>query len=61
MGAQDGYLQDNWAFRSRATLRCGYFPIADPACGELERATIEQMSDRLLAVGLATSEEINDT
>jgi SAM-dependent methyltransferase len=35
-----------------------YFPITSPACVQLERATIEQISDRLLAAGLATPEEI---
>jgi SAM-dependent methyltransferase len=35
-----------------------YFPITGPACVELERATIAQIGDRLLAAGLATSQEI---
>jgi SAM-dependent methyltransferase len=35
-----------------------YFPITGPACVELERATIEQIRDRLLAAGLATADEI---
>jgi SAM-dependent methyltransferase len=36
-----------------------YFPITGPACVELERATTEQIRDRLLAAGLATGEEID--
>lgn len=35
-----------------------YFPMGGPACTELERATVEQISGRLVAAGLATSEEI---
>jgi SAM-dependent methyltransferase len=35
-----------------------YFPIAGPACRELEEATIEQIRGRLTAAGLATDEEI---
>jgi SAM-dependent methyltransferase len=36
-----------------------YFPITGPACAELERATVEQIRDRLLAGGIATGEEID--
>jgi protein-L-isoaspartate O-methyltransferase len=36
-----------------------YFPVSGPACVELERATTEQLRDRLLAAGLATAEEID--
>jgi SAM-dependent methyltransferase len=36
-----------------------YFPIPGPACVELERATTEQVRDRLLAAGRATAEEID--
>lgn len=35
-----------------------YFPIGGPASTELERATIEQIRDRLVEHGLATTEEI---
>ena len=35
-----------------------YFPITGPACVELERATTEQIRNRLPAAGLATAEEI---
>ena len=35
-----------------------YFPMGGPACDELERATIEQISDELVEHGLATPEEI---
>jgi SAM-dependent methyltransferase len=35
-----------------------YFPITGPAAVELERATTEQIRDRLLDSGLATAEEI---
>ena len=35
-----------------------YFPITRPACVELERATTEQIRDRLVAAGLATAQEI---
>jgi ubiquinone/menaquinone biosynthesis C-methylase UbiE len=37
-----------------------YFPVGGPACTELERATIEQVRDRLLTAGLATHAEINE-
>jgi SAM-dependent methyltransferase len=36
-----------------------YFPITGPACAELERATTEQVRDRLLVAGLATADEID--
>jgi SAM-dependent methyltransferase len=35
-----------------------WFPISGPACVALERATIQQIRDRLLTAGLATAEEI---
>lgn len=35
-----------------------YFPVAHPACKELELATVEQVRDSLLSAGLATEEEI---
>jgi hypothetical protein len=35
-----------------------YFPMGGPACNELERATIEQIRDRLISGGLATVDEI---
>jgi SAM-dependent methyltransferase len=35
-----------------------YFPITGPACVDLERATIQQITDRLLAAGLASAEDI---
>ena len=35
-----------------------YFPIGGPDCSELERATIEQVRDRLIEGGLASAEEI---
>jgi SAM-dependent methyltransferase len=35
-----------------------YFPIGGPACNELERATVEQIRDRLISSGLATEDEI---
>ncbi|MEV0051285.1 methyltransferase domain-containing protein [Saccharopolyspora shandongensis] len=38
----------------------GFFPITDPACTVLERATVEQVADRLIAAGLATREEIDE-
>lgn len=37
-----------------------YFPMAGPACTELERATVEQIRDRLVAAGLATDAEIGE-
>jgi len=37
-----------------------YFPMAGPACNELERATIEQVRDRLLTANLATQAEISE-
>ncbi len=35
-----------------------YFPITGPACAELERASVEQIRDRLVAAGIATNVEI---
>ena len=35
-----------------------YFPLGGPACTELERATVEQVRDRLVAAALATEAEI---
>ena len=35
-----------------------YFPMGGPVCNELERATIEQIRDRLISGGLATVDEI---
>ncbi len=35
-----------------------FFPMGGPACNELERATVEQIRERLLAAGLATEDEI---
>jgi SAM-dependent methyltransferase len=37
-----------------------YFPITGPACQELERATVEQIRDRLVAAGVATPAEIDE-
>lgn len=37
-----------------------YFPITGPACAELERATVEQVRDRLIAGGIATAAEIDE-
>jgi SAM-dependent methyltransferase len=36
-----------------------YFPITDPACAILERATVVQIRDRLIAAGLATDDHID--
>jgi SAM-dependent methyltransferase len=36
-----------------------YFPIAAPACTALERATIEQIRDRLISANIATAAEID--
>ncbi|MDT7802190.1 MAG: hypothetical protein QOI78_5623 [Actinomycetota bacterium] len=35
-----------------------YFPVTGPACAALERATVLQIRDRLIAAGLATEAEI---
>ncbi len=35
-----------------------YFPMSGPACNELERATVEQIRERLVAAGLATEADI---
>jgi hypothetical protein len=35
-----------------------YFPVTGPACAALERATVLQIRDRLIAAGLATDSEI---
>jgi hypothetical protein len=37
-----------------------YFPIAGPACTELERATVEQIRGRLIAGEIATAAEIDE-
>ena len=37
-----------------------YFPITAPACTALERATVAQVRDRLVASGLATDAEIDE-
>ncbi|MFI2238830.1 methyltransferase domain-containing protein [Streptomyces chrestomyceticus] len=36
-----------------------YFPIASPASSELERASVQQVRDKLVAAGTATDEEID--
>jgi len=36
-----------------------YFPVTGRACVELERATTEQIRDRLLTAGLATAEDVD--
>ena len=36
-----------------------YFPIAAPACTTLERATVEQIRDRLISAEIATAAEID--
>lgn len=36
-----------------------YFPMGGPACDELERATVVQVRDRLVAAGVATDAEID--
>jgi SAM-dependent methyltransferase len=36
-----------------------YFPITAPACGTLERATVEQIRDRLIGAEIATADEID--
>ncbi|MET8680489.1 methyltransferase domain-containing protein [Streptomyces sp. NPDC004647] len=36
-----------------------YFPITSPACTVLEKATVHQVRDKLVAAGLATDEEID--
>jgi SAM-dependent methyltransferase len=36
-----------------------YFPVTGPECTVLERATVEQMRERLVAGGLASEEEID--
>jgi SAM-dependent methyltransferase len=35
-----------------------YFPMGGPACTELERATVEQVRDRLIGAGIATDAEL---
>ena len=35
-----------------------YFPMGGPACAELERATVEQVRDRLIGAGIATDAEL---
>ena len=36
------------------------FPITGPACNELERATLEQLRDRLIVGGIANAAEIDE-
>jgi ubiquinone/menaquinone biosynthesis C-methylase UbiE len=36
-----------------------YFPMGGPACTELERATVEQVRDRMVAAGIASNAEID--
>lgn len=36
-----------------------FFPMTGPACNELERATVQQIRDRLVAAGLATTAEVD--
>jgi SAM-dependent methyltransferase len=36
-----------------------YFPMTAPACNDLERASVEQVRDQLVAHGLATAAEID--
>jgi hypothetical protein len=36
-----------------------YFPITAPACATLERATVEQIRDRLIGAGIATAADID--
>jgi hypothetical protein len=37
-----------------------YFPMGGPACNDLERATVEQIRERLISRGLATADEIEE-
>ncbi len=37
-----------------------YFPVTSPACNILERATVEQVRDRLVAEGIASTAEIDE-
>ena len=37
-----------------------YFPISGPGCVELERASVEQIRDRLIAGGIATASQIDE-
>lgn len=46
-----------------AGLRCwevGAFPITSAACAALERATVEQIRERLIDAGIATAAEIDE-
>jgi hypothetical protein len=36
-----------------------YFPITGPVCAALERATVEQIRDRLISAGIATAAEVD--
>ncbi|BEP11740.1 methyltransferase domain-containing protein [Acidothermaceae bacterium B102] len=38
----------------------GFFPLTSPACQVLEVATVEQIRDRLVAQGIATTAEIDE-
>jgi SAM-dependent methyltransferase len=37
----------------------GYFPMGGPACAALERATVEQVREPLIAAGIATEAELS--
>jgi SAM-dependent methyltransferase len=37
-----------------------YFPLASPACNELEIATVEQIRERLVAAGIATEAQVEE-
>ena len=36
-----------------------FFPVTGPACTVLERATVEQIRQPMIAAGLATAEDID--
>lgn len=49
--------------RSAGLMNVGadaYFPMGGPACNDLERATVEQIRERLISRGLATADEIEE-
>jgi SAM-dependent methyltransferase len=49
--------------RSAGLMNVGadaYFPMGGPACNDLERATVEQIRERLISRGLATADAIEE-
>ena len=60
-GVDLAFGRDSRLLREHGLGRVGadaYFPFGGRACDELERATVEQIGDRLIEAGLASAEQI---